>query len=391
MNKTNSWKKTKKEPSWITRLREKARNSIEKPLQEKEINAVTKHLISCIETETKKHGIKAEKGEIKVKEVEEKGLIIKNLGKAVKENEFLVKKFFGKSIHFTESMLDALHHALWNNGILVYVDKKKKIDDLTIEFKGKGNHSFFHSLIVLEEKAEANITEKHSSENKKKFFYMDASEILIGKNAKANITTTQNLSCNALVFSNKRALIEENGKLDLVNASFGGKTVKQKINVMLSEQNAKAKSLACFFADKTQEIDVQLNAVHLSRNTHSKTLIHSVAKDASSSTIRGLINVSNKAWNSKSEWHSNTLMLGEKTKAHSLPALEINTNDVSAEHGSSFGNLSEEEIFYLKSRGLKERKAKELIVQAHLEPIISRVASIKTQNEIRETIKRKIK
>lgn len=379
----------KKEPKWLTEIRKKAVNAFnEIPLLEKPDSPGIKYLIKFKDFDLKKFEVAPEKGVLKINEINEKSLIVKPLIKAIKENEELVKKFFGKSVHFTETKLDALHYALFQEGVFVFAGKRKKAE-IEIEFTGQSLSNFFHLLIVLEKNAEIKITEKHSTKNKTEFLHKCVSEILVGENAKAEIVSLQNVAETGFVFSNKKALIEKNGLLNFVNVSFGGKSVKQKINIILAEENAKTESFACFFADKEQEIDVENNATHIEKNTFSKLLTNSVVKDSSNTMIRGLLKITNKADNSESSWHSNTLMIGEKVKANSLPALEIDTNNVIAGHGSAFGNLNEEELFYLSSRGIEKDKAKKLIIEGYLEPIITKISSNKIQNEIREMIKKK--
>ncbi len=382
--------KEKQEPEWIRELRKNAINIFEKiPLLEKPDSPGIKHLMKFNDFDLKKFEVMPKKSILKIKEINENDLIVKPLGKAIKENENLVKKFFGKSVHFTETKLDALHYALWKDGVFVFVGKNKKAGEITIEFNGNSLSNFFHLIIVLEENSEIKIIEKHLTKNKTEFLHKDVSEILIGENAKAEIVSLQNISDKGFVFSNKKALLEKNALLNFFNVSFGGKTVKQKINIVLAEENSKTNSFACFFGNKTQEIDVESNITHLEKNTFSKVLINSVVKDSSNTVIRGLLKVMNKADNSESNWHSNTLMIGEKVKANSLPTLEINTNDVIAGHGSSFGNFNEEELFYLTSRGINKEKAKKLIIEGYLEPITAKISSNKIQNEIREIIKEK--
>ncbi len=378
----------RQEPEWLIELREKALNAFRKiPLQEKPDSPTIKHLIRLDTIDIKKFEVMPEKGEIKFHE--KKGTTIKPLMQAVKEDPEIVEKFFGKTIHFTESKTDAMHYALWKDGILIHVEKGIDAGEIITEFKGNSQTNFFHSLIVMEEGSKARITEKFSGKNNEEFLFKDSAEIIIGKNCEAEIVSVHDLNENALVFSNRKAIVEENSSLKFINACFGGKIVKQKLNVMLSEENSMTESISGFIAEKEEEIDIESNATHLSRNTKSKVLTNSVVKNSSNSVIRGLLKIIDKAVNSESDWHSNTLMLGEEAKANSLPTLEIDTNDVIAGHGSSFGSLSEEEMFYLSSRGLDEEKARKIIVQGYFEPIITKISSGIIQNEIREIIREK--
>ncbi|MBI5553480.1 MAG: SufD family Fe-S cluster assembly protein [Candidatus Diapherotrites archaeon] len=379
------------EPEWMNAIRLQAMQAYSKiPLLGEPDSPIVKHLMRLTDFNPATFEVSPQKGNTQFPRIEEKGMMALPLLEAACNYPERVQPFFGQTVSFMESKMDALHYALWKEGLFVWVGKNQELEPVTINFEGTGGNAFFHSLIVLEEGARAQVTYRFGGNQSGEFLHKDVEEIFMEPHSRAQVCSLQNLGPKAHVFSSKKAVLENNARLNYVHTLLGGRNVKQKIDVVLAQAGAQANSSSAFFGNGAQKIDIETNAFHLKPHTTSRVLNHSVLTEEAYGVIRGILKVLPGATESDCDWHSHTLLSGEKSRGNSLPTLDIHTNDVKAAHGSVFSQISPEELFYIQSRGMPLKEAQRMILEGYLEPVIRQIQDVAQQNEIRNLVEGKI-
>lgn len=198
-------------------------------------------------------------------------------------------------------------------------------------------------------------------------------EIYVKKNARVRYTTVQNWSKNVYNLNTKRAKVEEFGRIEWVSGSLGSKVTMLYPASLLAGKGATAKHLSISWAGKGQVKDTGGKVIHLAENTSSEILSKSIAVGGGKTVFRGLIKVEKGAFGSCSHMRCESLILDKDSQAASFPNLDIKERHVSVGHEATVGRISEEQLFYLQSRGISEREAVNLIVSGFIEPIVSEI------------------
>lgn len=302
-----------------------------------------------------------------------KGVIYMDMSSAILKHEKLVKKYFSKLINENLHKYAALHLAVWSGGSFVYVPKGIKLDipvQSYYRLNAPGAGQFEHTLIVVEDEASLHYIEgcsapKYNTLN----IHAGSVEIFVGKNATMKFSTIENWSKNMYNLNTKRAEVLEGGKISWVSGSFGSKVSMLYPTTLLKEKNAVMDYVGITFASNNQEIDNGAGVIHLASNTYSNINTKSIVKGNGKSTTRNNIFVSKSAKNVSINADCENLILDKKSVSDTIPVINISSNDAEVVHEASTGKISDKKIFYLMSRGLSEKEAKEQIIKGFAEPI----------------------
>lgn len=305
------------------------------------------------------------------------GIIFEDMDTAVKKYPKLVKKYFMTRCVLAENnKFSALHGALWSGGSFVYVPRGVKLAE-PIEgyffIKSKQMGQFEHTLIIAEEGSELSYIEGCSApQYSQDSLHSGAVEIFVGKRARVSYLTIQNWSKNVLNFNTKRALVEENGRIEWVSGSFGSKATMLYPTSILQGKGAKSTHLSVSVASKGQDLDTGGKVIHQAPGATSNIVSKSIVKNNGKVSYRGMVKIEKGSRGSKTSINCENLVLGKKAVANTYPALMIEERDAEGYHEAKTGKIAEEQIFYLMSRGLTEKQAMELIINGFLEPIVNK-------------------
>jgi Fe-S cluster assembly protein SufB len=192
-------------------------------------------------------------------------------------------------------------------------------------------------------------------------------EIIAMPSSRVQYTTIQNWSSDVYNLVTKRAYVYDNATVFWIDCNTGSKVTMKYPSVYMLGEGAKGEILSVAFAGKGQHIDSGAKAVHLAPNTKSIITSKSVSKDGGRTTYRGLVRVKPGATGVKSSVRCDALILDEESASDTVPYMEINEKDVTIQHEATVGKVSEEQLFYLMSRGLKENEAMAMIVRGFIE------------------------
>ncbi|EKE15177.1 MAG: ABC-type transport system involved in Fe-S cluster assembly [uncultured bacterium] len=194
-------------------------------------------------------------------------------------------------------------------------------------------------------------------------------EIIVKKGAKIKFTTVQNWSKNIYNFSFKKAEVDSEGQIEWVMASLGAKVTMSYPTTILKGESAKTSYLDLTIASDNQIQSTGAKVIHQAEKTSCNILAKSISKKGGKTIFRGLIKTSAQVSDIKSYMRCHSLILDKNSKSYSYPALEIGDNKSKVGHEATFGGLSDEQLFYLKSRGLDNDKATALIINGFISPI----------------------
>ncbi len=309
------------------------------------------------------------------KDLEEKGVIFENMDVAVQKYPELIKKHFMTScIPINDHKFIMLHGAVWSGGTFIYVPKNVKVDlplQAYFRMNAQQGGQFEHTLIIVDEGAELHYIEGCSSPRyQQSSLHAGCVEIFVKPGATMRYTSIENWSRNVYNLNTKRALVDKDATMIWVSGNMGSsKTMLYPCSILRGE-GAKTDNIGIAFAGAGQHQDVGGKAIHTAPNTSSTIHSKSISKDGGISTYRGLVKIMPNAKGATTSVVCDGLILDEKSVSNTIPQLDVANNDVDAAHEAKVGKISEESIFYLRSRGLSEEDAMKMIVSGFIEPIV---------------------
>ncbi len=302
------------------------------------------------------------------------GVIFLDMDDALEQYPDLVKKYFMKCVPASDHKFSALHGAVWSGGTFLYVPKGVHIrDPLQAYFRmnAKNMGQFEHTLIIVEDGASAHYIEgcsapKYGSQG----LHAGLVEIFVKPGAKFRYSSVENWSRDTYNLNTKRAIIERDGIMEWVGGNMGsGVTMLYPCSVLAGE-GARCDHLAIAFANKGQWQDTGAKVIHAAPHTSSTVISKSISKDGGVAVYRGLLKIAPHAHDCTASVECDALLLDEISRTDTIPDMQIRNNDVTIAHEATVGKLSEEDVFYLMSRGIAKEQARAMIVNGFIEPIV---------------------
>ena len=294
------------------------------------------------------------------------GVIYTDMETAIREHEDVVKEYFMTLVPPKDHKFAALHGAVWSGGSFVYVPEGVHVEiplQSYFRLNAAGAGQFEHTLIIVDEGASLHFIEgcsapKYNVAN----LHAGCVELYVKKNARLRYSTIENWSKNMYNLNTKRALVEEGGTIEWVSGSFGSHVSYLYPMSVLNGKGARAEFTGITFAGAGQNLDTGTKVVHNAPETTSYINTKSISKDGGISTFRSSVVVKNSAAKSKSAVSCQSLMLDDKSRSDTIPAMDIRTQDADIGHEAKIGRISDEAVFYLMSRGISEEDARAMIV-----------------------------
>lgn len=301
------------------------------------------------------------------------GVIFEDLDVAVQKYPELVEPYFMKLMPASLHKFAALHGAAWSGGTFLYIPKGVKLKEpLQAYFRmnAKGMGQFEHTLIIVEEGAQAHYIEGCSAPRYGvDSLHAGGVEIYVKKGARFRYSSVESWSKDAYNLNTKRALVEEKAHMEWVGGNFGSNVTMLYPCSILVGEGATADHLGLAFANKGQIQDTGAKVIHAAKNTSSNIVMKSISKNGGKALYRGLVEVKKGATNAAVSVKCDALLLDAFSSSDTVPIMKINDSSAEISHEASAGKISAEDLFYLRSRGLKEDMAAAMIVNGFIEPI----------------------
>ena len=301
-----------------------------------------------------------------IDELEKKNVIFTSIDEAIKKYPDLVKKYFGKIVSNKDNKYAALNGCVFSGGSFIYVPPHTSLDrplQSYFRISSRNMGQFERSLIIVDDDSHLHYIEGCTAPE-----YSDSSlhaavvEIYVGKNSTCRYSTIQNWANNVNNLVTKRALVEENGTMEWIDGNIGSNVTMKYPCCILKGDNASGTCITISVATDKQQQDTGARMIHLGKNTKSKIISNSIAKNGGNATYRGKVDIKESAINSESMVKCDTLIIDDISKSDTYP-ININRNNSSnIIHEATVSKISEDNLLYLESRGIDRDTATNLII-----------------------------
>ncbi len=305
-------------------------------------------------------------------EVREKGVLFLDIDSALKEYPELFKKYFATIVPASDNKLAALNSAVWSGGSFIYVPPGVKLEkplQSYFRINSESMGQFERSIIIVDDGAECSYVEGCTApQYSKDSMHAAVVEVFVGKGAKCRYSSVQNWSGNILNLVTKRAKVEAHGTMEWIDGNIGSRVSMKYPGCILAGEYAHGMCISIAVGSKGQFQDTGAKMIHLAPHTTSSIVSKSVSRNGGVTNYRDWIRFSKNAENSRTKIECDTLILDNQSRSDTIP---LNVNDCDSatiEHEATVSKISEDELFYLMSRGLSEAQATEMIVMGFLEP-----------------------
>ncbi len=307
-----------------------------------------------------------------LKEVEEKGVIFLSTDMGLKLYPEIFKKYFGTVVPIRDNKFSALNGACWSGGSFVYVPKGVHLEKPLQSYFRINNEKtgqFERTLIIVDEGADVHYVEGCTAPSySKESLHSGVVEIIVLKNAKCRYSTVQNWSTNIVNLVTQRAICYEGASMDWIDGNVGSGTNMKYPAVILAGEGAKGTCISIAVAGKGQYQDAGSRMIHLASNTSSTIISKSIVKGGGVANYRGTVRHMKNAKNCRSHVECDTLILDDKSYSDTIPNNEVKNNTSYIEHEATVSKISEDQLFYLMSRGISEKDATQMIIMGFIEP-----------------------
>ena len=314
----------------------------------------------------------------KVKEeLTAKGVIFSDMDSALREYPEIVRKYFATIIPPGDNKLAALNSAVWSGGSFIYVPPGVKIDvplQAYFRINAENMGQFERTLIIADEGSYVHYVEGCTAPVYSSYSLHSAVvELIAMPHARIRYTTIQNWSSNVYNLVTKRAVARENAVVEWVDGNLGSKVTMKYPSVILQGRKAHGEVLSLAMAGAGQHQDTGAKMIHLAPETSSIIVSKSISKDGGRTSYRGLVKVEQGAVRSKSNVRCDALLIDDHSRSDTYPYMNINEEEVEIGHEATVARIGDEQLFYLRSRGLGEEEAAAMIVRGFIEPIIKQL------------------
>ena len=305
-------------------------------------------------------------------EVREKGVIFLDIDSGLREYPEIFKKYFDTVIPYNDNKFSALNGAVWSGGSFIYVPPGVKLEKpLQSYFRINSERmaQFERTLIIVDKGSDIHYVEGCTAPSySKDSLHAGVVEIVVLEGAKCRYTTIQNWSKNIYNLVTQRAKVSAHGSMEWVDGNIGSLVTMKYPTCILAGEGAKGTCITIAVAEDNQILDSGAKMIHLAPNTSSQIISKSVSRRGGKVNYRGLVRHNPAAYNAKSKVECDTLILDELSTSDTVPTNSMLNNDSTIEHEATVSKVSEDQLFYLMSRGLTKAQATEMIVMGFIEP-----------------------
>ncbi len=305
-----------------------------------------------------------------LEELKEKNVIFTDPNTAAKEYPEIFQKYFGKLVPPNDNKYAALNSAVFSGGTFIYVPKNTHIQkplQSYFRINSKNAGQFERTLIIVDENSSVHYIEGCTApiydENN---LHAAVVEVFVEKNSHCRYTTIQNWSDNVLNLVTKRAICKENASMSWIDGNIGSKLNMKYPCTILQGDNSSSECISVAIAQENVIQDAGAKMIHIGKNTKSKIVSKGIAKGTGNNTYRGLVKINKNAKNAIAQVQCDTLLFGDKSRSDAYPIEILQNNSSTITHEATISKISNEQLFYLMSKGLSKQKAESLIIMGFI-------------------------
>lgn len=324
----------------------------------------------------------------------EQGVIFTDLLTAARDHADLVRdNLMTKAVLPSDGKFAALHAALWTHGVFLHVPRNVVVELPlhVVMYNSKDGASLGHSLVVVEENAQATVVVDYASaDGEQHSAFIGATELLVGDAANLQYVALQDWNRKTFEFSHQRARVGRDAELDWIVGVMGGQLIKAYLEIEIDGLGGSARMSSMFFADKDQHFDLDTQQNHNAPLTTSDLLFKGAAKDTARTVWQGMIKSLPKMQKIDGFQACRNLLLSDDARMDGIPGLEIEADDVACSHAATFGTLEEEPIHYLMSRGIPRGEAEVILAEGFFDELLQRIPFERVRDRLQASLHNKI-
>ncbi|MGA8116841.1 MAG: Fe-S cluster assembly protein SufB, partial [Actinocatenispora sp.] len=306
-------------------------------------------------------------------DLEAQGVIFMDTDTALKEHPELFQEYFGTVIPPGDNKFASLNTAVWSGGSFIYVPKGVHVEiplQAYFRINTENMGQFERTLIIVDEDAYVHYVEGCTAPiYQSDSLHSAVVEIVVKKGARCRYTTIQNWSTNVYNLVTKRATCAEGATMEWIDGNLGSKVTMKYPAVYMLGEHSHGEVLSVAMAGEGQHQDAGAKMVHQAPNTSSTIISKSIARGGGRTSYRGLVQVLEGAEHSRSTVKCDALLVDTISRSDTYPYVDVREDDVQMGHEATVSKVSDDQLFYLMSRGMSEDEAMAMIVRGFIEPI----------------------
>ena len=306
-----------------------------------------------------------------IEELEKKNVVFTSIEDGLKKYPDIARKYFGKIVSNADNKFAALNSSVFSGGSFIYIPPHTKLDrplQSYFRINSRSMGQFERTLIIVDDYSDLHYVEGCTAPNySESSLHAAVVEIYVGKHSKCRYSTIQNWATNVNNLVTKRALVDEYGTMEWIDGNIGSNVTMKYPACILKGDYSTGTCITISVASKHQQQDTGARMIHIGKNTNSTIISKSIASTGGNATYRGKVEIKPCALNSSSMVKCDTLMLDNESKSDTIPINICDNDSSNIEHEATVSKISDDKLFYLKSRGIDEEKATELIILGFLD------------------------
>ncbi|MFO8236382.1 MAG: Fe-S cluster assembly protein SufD [Bacteroidales bacterium] len=323
------------------------------------------------------------------------GIVIGSLREAAKQYPEIVKKHYNNYADNEKESLTALNTAFAQDGVFFYAPKgavmEKPIQIINILLDEEAGMSQHRNLFVIEKNSEANIIICDHTLTQQTFLTNSVTEIFVNQSARFDLARIQNEHNGATQLSQIYLQQEKDSSASTNTITLHGGLVRNDYHVKLNGEGCDNNTLGLFLSDRGQHIDNYIYIDHAKAHSQSNQLFKGVLDDFATGAFNGRIHVQKDAQKTEAYQSNNNILLTDDAKMNTKPQLEIYADDVKCSHGATVGQMDENALFYLRSRGINYKEARLLLMYAFAHEVIEKITVKPLQERIDELVNKRLR
>ena len=306
----------------------------------------------------------------------------------------VIEANFGSVLDPEENYLTALSVALFTTGTFVYVPEGVDVEDVTVRGEMNSRSLFSQTLVVAEESSSVTILESIASGDGSEVdddrYFSNLVEVVAGENAHVQFGSLQNLDDDTYAYSLKRGDTDTYATINWIESNFGSKLTRSDVETELNGDGSESQIVGTFFGNEDQHFDINARVWHQAENTTADLVTRGVLDDVARSVYEGVQDVGQDARSTSSYQRENTLMLSDDAEADASPKLIIHNHDTEASHSATVGQVDAEDLFYLQSRTIDEKTARNMLVEGFFVPVLEEIAVEEFREDVEELVQERL-
>ena len=301
----------------------------------------------------------------------------------------VIEANFGSVLDPEHNYLTALSVALFTTGTFVYVPEGVDVEDVKIRAEMNSRSLFSQTLVVAEESSSVTILESITSGDDGVAgdrYFSNLVEVAAGENANVQFGSLQNLDDETYTYALKRGVTDTYSTIDWIESNFGSKLTRSDVETELNGDGSESQIVGTFFGTEDQHFDINARVWHKAEHTTADLVTRGVLDDVARSVYEGVQDVGEDAWSTSSYQRENTLMLSDDAEADASPKLIIHNHDTEASHSATVGQVDAEDLFYLESRSINSRTARNMLVEGFFVPVFEEIAVDEFREDVQELV-----